>query len=67
MTVGASFWEVETTVVVASETGVATSPSSTEIVKVVVSVDPTATRFSAGSKVRPWIAVVAAAADPEKR
>ena len=63
---GESLTEVETTVVPVSETGAAV-PSSTVIVKVVVSVPPTATRFSAGSKVSPRIAVVAAAASPVKR
>ena len=62
---GASLTEVDTTVVVLSVTGTAT-PSSTLMVKVVVSVEPGVTRLSAGSNTRPWIAVVAAAAVPLK-
>ena len=64
---GASLIDVETTLVFASLVGVATTPSSAVMVKVVVSVAPEATRFSAGSKVRDRIAVVAAAAVPENR
>ena len=64
--VGASFTEVVTTVVVPFTTGAAT-PSSTMMVKVVVSLSPGATRFSVGSKLRPRIAVVASAALPLKR
>ena len=59
-----SFTEVEITVVLASTTG--PKPSSTLSVKVVVSVSPGATRFSAGSKVRALSAAVAAAAVPLK-
>ena len=62
--VGASLIEVETTVVVVSLTGAAL-PSSTLMVKVVVSVLPGATRLSVGSNTSSWIAVVAFAAVPE--
>ncbi len=48
VTLGVSLIEVETTVVVALLAVVV--PSFTVMVKVVVSVDPGATRFSAGSK-----------------
>ena len=60
---GASLTAVETTVVALS---VAALLSWTEMVKVVVSVVPAATRLAAGVNTRPRIAAVAAAAVPVK-
>ncbi len=64
LSTGASLIEVDTTVVVVSLA--VAEPSLTAIVKVVVSVEPDATRLSVGSNMRPCSAVVAAAAVPVK-
>ena len=61
--VGASSIDVEIAVVVVLVTAAAT-PSFTLIVKVVVSVEPGATRLSVGSYTRARMAVVALAAVP---
>ena len=61
---GVSLIEVATTVVVLLVTVLV--PSLTLMVKVVVSVDPGATRLAVGVNTRPRIAVVAAAALPLK-
>ena len=65
MLVGASFTDMETTVVALLVTGAA-MPSLTLTVKMVVSVRPLATRLLVGVNTSPWIAVCVAAAVPLK-